>query len=258
VTARTKPDDWMPLHIRHYLGDTLGLSRDEHGAYLLLLMAYWMRGGPLEDDDRELAQIVKANSHEWHRLRPVLTRFFVIENGKWSQKRADRELNVARNKIESKSRAGKLGAAAKWQTHDSANDKKMADASLRHGQNGCQTNAPLTTNLDQSSLRSEDISRPKSKKVAKEPEGFAAFYAAFPLHKARAAASKAFSKALLLASAAELIDGAKRYAAERSNEDPKFTAHAATWLAHGRWLDEARPQREAKILSVVEVPDVTH
>lgn len=134
-----KPDEWMPLHVRKYLGDTTHLTRDQHGAYFLLLMAYWMRGGPLPDDDSKLAAICKATKAEWKRLRAVLAEFFTIADGVWSQKRADEELATARSIMAAKSEAGKAGAAARWQKDADANGKRMADASGSQW----QTDAPL-------------------------------------------------------------------------------------------------------------------
>lgn len=78
---------------------------------------------------------------------------------------------------------------------------------------------------------------PKPKSTA-EPEGFAEWYAAYPRREARAAAARAYAKAVQAVPAAELLAGAKRYAAARAGQDPRYTAHPATWLNAGRWADE--------------------
>ncbi len=54
------------------------------------------------------------------------------------------------------------------------------------------------------------------------------------------AAFKAYCAAMnkKLATPADLLSGAMRYAAERSGQDPKYTKHPATWLNSGCWSDE--------------------
>lgn len=72
-----------------------------------------------------------------------------------------------------------------------------------------------------------------------EPEGFAAFWMAYPRKIAKGAAIRAYSKALRLTTPVELLAAATRYATERQGQDEKFTAHPASWLNAQRWEDEA-------------------
>lgn len=103
-----KVDIWMPIYIGDYLGDTMRLSTEQHGAYLLMLMEYW-RTGPLPDDDDELAEITKLDPERWQQHRKKLARFFVIEDGVWRQKRLERELEAAKNRRKAAAENGKKG-----------------------------------------------------------------------------------------------------------------------------------------------------
>lgn len=78
-----RADAWMPLWIGDYLADTMGLSTAQHGAYLLLIMAYWRDGQALPDDDDFLRGITKTERGEWKRMRPVIARFFTVADGCW-------------------------------------------------------------------------------------------------------------------------------------------------------------------------------
>jgi uncharacterized protein YdaU (DUF1376 family) len=99
---------WMPLYIPDYLADTAHLRADEHGAYLLLIMHYWMNGG-LPDDERQLARIVRMNAREWRRVRPVVAPFFY--DG-WRHARIEDELQRVRRTREARAAAGRSGGLA--------------------------------------------------------------------------------------------------------------------------------------------------
>jgi hypothetical protein len=69
------------------------------------------------------------------------------------------------------------------------------------------------------------------------PYEFDDWYRAYPLHKGRGQAEKAYAAARRKATADQLLEGAQRYGAD-PDRDPKFTAHPTTWLNGQRWLDE--------------------
>lgn len=98
----------MPLYIGDYLKDTMRLSTEQHGAYLLLLMEYWC-SGPLPDDDDELASICRLPINTWRSHRPKLARFFTIEGGVWRQNRADKEVSAAESRRKAARQNGKKG-----------------------------------------------------------------------------------------------------------------------------------------------------
>jgi hypothetical protein len=70
-------------------------------------------------------------------------------------------------------------------------------------------------------------------------EAFAQFWSAYPRRVAKEVARKAYAKAIENGADPEaLIAGARRYAAERSGQDQKYTAHPSTWINAQRWQDE--------------------
>ncbi len=133
---------WMPLHISEYLADTGHLNATEHGAYMLLIMHYWQKGG-LPTDERLIARIARLSPDQWADSRDVLADLFLAD---WRHKRIDAELAKADEII------GKRKAAA-----DARHSKSKPDASAVQVQSkSTYTGAsPSTTDLS-SSLRSDD------------------------------------------------------------------------------------------------------
>jgi Helix-turn-helix domain len=74
-------------------------------------------------------------------------------------------------------------------------------------------------------------------------EAFERWWATYPRKVAKEAARRAFGTILKdkRATFAQLMDGAAAYAASRAGQDPRYTAHPATWLRGGRWADEPTP-----------------
>ena len=104
---------YMPLFIGDYLADTTHLTRSEHGAYLLLLMAMWRAGGKLPNDPARLARIALASPSEWDELQPVMMTFFKRRGGHITHERLAREFTKYVAKSDALSRAGKRGAQEK-------------------------------------------------------------------------------------------------------------------------------------------------
>ncbi|MBL4838966.1 MAG: DUF1376 domain-containing protein [Kordiimonadaceae bacterium] len=104
----------LPLFTDAYLADTLHLTTEEHGAYLLLLMCAWRtRGCSLRDDDKMLARIAGVSLSKWRRMRPGLVEFFSIDNGYWQQKKLSHVYETVSKKVARNRANGALGGKAK-------------------------------------------------------------------------------------------------------------------------------------------------
>jgi len=104
----------MPVWPDALLGDTLDLSVEQFGAYLLLLFATWRNNGePLPDDDAKLARICRCSVPRWRRtMRPAIIRFFVIDGAGLHQKRLEKEWALCAMKREKTKISGAAGGTA--------------------------------------------------------------------------------------------------------------------------------------------------
>lgn len=102
----SKVDVWMPIYIGDYLRDTEELSGPEHGAYLLLLMHYWMKRGEIGSDIERLARVCRSDVET---CRFILGSYFSLEEGSYKNKRADKEMQNAESRRQSASENGKKG-----------------------------------------------------------------------------------------------------------------------------------------------------
>ena len=118
---------YMPLFVSDYIGDTMHLKAREHGAYLLLIMNYWMTGKPLPNDPEMLAAIARVDEDDWPEVWRRLSRFFDEGDGVLRHKRVDKELEIVREKAQKARDNGRKGAARRWREGSDPNSDPNGD-----------------------------------------------------------------------------------------------------------------------------------
>jgi uncharacterized protein YdaU (DUF1376 family) len=138
-----KTDIWMPVFIGDYLADTMHLTTEQHGAYLLLLFHLWRRGS-LRDDDAVLAKVSGLGENAWNLHRPVLAEFFKIHQGLWQHGRVEKEkARVAASKHSTAKRA-QTAASSRWRKSDAPS---IAQGMLEHADSDSDSELELEVTL---------------------------------------------------------------------------------------------------------------
>jgi uncharacterized protein YdaU (DUF1376 family) len=110
----SKSDIWMPFYIGDYLADTQLLTTEQHGAYFLLILAYWRNKGPIPADDKVLASICKMPPADWKKAKPSIEKFFTKQDGMLRQKRIDLEIERSGEKRSMAVKKARLGAMVRY------------------------------------------------------------------------------------------------------------------------------------------------
>jgi len=143
-----KQDIWMPLFIGDYLRDTTRLTTEKHGAYLLLIMDYWINGAP-PDDDEVLASITKMQLPAWRKTRPSLVQLFNVVDGFWHHKRIDEELQKASENAERYATRAKKAADKRWNKDATSNASSIPSSNQQelHGDMHADATSPSTSSI---------------------------------------------------------------------------------------------------------------
>ena len=100
---------YIQLYVSDYLADTMHLTAEEHGAYMLLIMNYWQTEKPIPKN--RLQGVTRMFNDRWDSVQQTLNEFFEIdENGDWFHKRIQQDLQKVKEKSKQASEAGKKSA----------------------------------------------------------------------------------------------------------------------------------------------------
>jgi uncharacterized protein YdaU (DUF1376 family) len=217
---------WFPFYVGDYVRDTARLTTEAHGAYLLLMLDYWVNGAPPDDDDT-LATITKLPVTVWKKRRPLLVKFFKVKDGVWTHSRIEKEREKADTVGAANSDKAREAAERRW-----AKQREMERlASL--GQ--CPDDAP---SIDEALLQNAQSQPPSpSKPDSKTRDLFLGFWEAYPRRdeaEQRDRAETEFARLVVSGvDPAVITFGAKAYCAKirkQNNYATKFVKVAWRWL----------------------------
>lgn len=117
---------YMPFWVDDYERDTRHLKTEEHGAYLLLLMAAWKSpSNSLAADDEMLSRIAGVSREKWDAIKGIVLSFWHLDgrSKRWVQKRLKKERRLA---VERKAKATDA-AASRWKDTKKGNAQGMLE-----------------------------------------------------------------------------------------------------------------------------------
>lgn len=231
----------MPVFTDAYLADTTHLSREQHGSYMLLLLAMWRAGGRLKNDPEFLMRVAKCGEKAWPKTWAVLEPLLQVDADFVSQKRLASEYARAEAKVKLNRENASKGGKAK-----ALNNNKMplANANRTLGENSSDTPAESCPTVNRKPLT--DISSAQSR--AKPSEEFEKFWSVYPKRDGsnpKHPAEKKFIAAVKSGvDPADIIGGAERYRAQlraKGKEGTEFVKQAQFWLSNRSWQDYPAP-----------------
>jgi uncharacterized protein YdaU (DUF1376 family) len=143
---------YMQLYVADYLADTMHLTTEEHGAYLLLIMNYWQTGKPIPKN--RLSKIARMDNDRWTTVEVSLSEFFNDTGTEWVHDRIERDLEAVKDAQEQRVRAGRASAEARKRSKQEGNKRKgndrstTVDDSLQRDGNEKPTNKDTDTDTE--------------------------------------------------------------------------------------------------------------
>lgn len=158
VTCDPMSRPWFPFYVGDYIKDTARLTTEAHGAYLLLMLDYWTKGTP-PDNDEVLATITRLPVKTWTtKIRPLLRGFFTVQDGMWHHGRIEEELARAAEVTQSTTAKARNAANSRWAKNRQAKSQ------------ACSGDAPSISQAMLQNAQSQSHSLPSGESPARAPE----------------------------------------------------------------------------------------
>lgn len=239
--------NFYPFHVGDYLLRTAHLEPLEDLAYRRLLDLYYVNEQPIGGTPAEVARIIRLRSAVAE-VESVLREFFTETASGWQHSHCDEVIHQYQAKARVAAENGRRGGRPPKAKPETKPEEPYPVDQAK--QNECSDNPPETQSVipaNPAETGSKTNQEPRTNNQSKEPPippeggGFAEFWSAYPLKKAKATAEKAWAKlkpgAELTATILSAI-ATQRASADWQRDGGQYIPHPTTWLNQRRWEDE--------------------
>lgn len=220
---------YINFHPAEFLAGVAGMTPEEIGVYWVICSLIYASDGPIMADDPRLRAMLRCHGNT---LNCIIGR--LEKSGKLSrngleitQKRCANELEKARKRSGNAQENGWKGGRPAKESNDL--EKPVGFADEKPTEKLTINHKPITKNQE---TRASAL------------VGFSVWYGRYPHKVGRAAAERAYRKAISDGATDEmLLAGLDRYVGSKPPDRP--WCNPATWLNQQRWLDEPAKTAEA-------------
>lgn len=217
---------WYP---KDYISDSavMAMTLEAQGLYRFLLDVCWLDGG-LPMRSHELWRIGRCDSLEhFEQLWPAIAPKFYEKDGKYQNRRLDEE----RKKQANNRKQRQLAAEKRWKLEqDSRNANALREQCLSSSSSTASSTATAVSKTPRRSASSSVLA-----------PGFVEFWTAYPKHRSRADAEKAWNKLAPDAGLQQQILAALAWQVKSPDwmkDNGQYVPLPASWLRARRWEDE--------------------
>lgn len=170
----SKVNIWLPIFVGDFTVETQGLTHEELGIYMRLLLQLWAQDGSLRNDDSYLARLLGISVKKWLGFKKNIIRLFnASESGMLSIDWVTRELVKAKKNREQK----RLAANKRWgnKKSESMHVHCSSNTNALHGEMHVQCPSPSPLPGTVSCLNTGDQTEQKNQKNVQKVDSLKRF-----------------------------------------------------------------------------------
>jgi uncharacterized protein YdaU (DUF1376 family) len=251
---------YIPFFVGDYIKDTMHLTTEQHGAYLLLIFTMFTNGGHLPKDDAKLARISRLSKSKWARNRDDVLAFFIDGGEVLTHKKITEVSKKYNEKLLKLAKIGARGGAAKSFKNKEmalANATQMLDKNPSNQNHNHIIDTDVSIKVDANASNAREKTKPaQAPKIGPFQDAINAQSKQGRLRLNRAAAWTAWQRVGKVHGEAKLLAAFKRYLAmdkDALRDGGDFQCSLQKWLNQKSetWLEVEAVQQSKPDLELI-------